>query len=241
MANDAPSAKFSSKAASPGPAPNALEPCVTDLLAAIETWQLAVATLVKSGRKRSAKEKAIAKASQAIIEQLQDPALQTAINELMQQAQGTLAAAIAQLNQDLLKHREPLIARELETIRALYISQKQFHRLVEAYLKNRHRPYLQDAAALESLATVTAYFEQLQPTLLETVEQLRALPRKPKKARKREVGRGSAFAAMGLALLAANTLIDDRQTQATSYILGGNALLKAIHDLIGDRVELGRP
>ncbi|NJL48135.1 MAG: hypothetical protein HC929_12460 [Leptolyngbyaceae cyanobacterium SM2_5_2] len=240
MANDASSSKFKPKSESSSPPAYALEDSVANLLTALKTWQQAVKALVNSGRKRSAKEAAIAKASQAVLNQLQDPVLQAAINGLLQAAQGDLEAAITQLNQDLLKHREPLLARELETIRALSISQKQFYRLVEAYLKTRYRPSGLDVDALADLATVSAYFQQLQPELIDILRRLKTLPRKPKKARKREVGRGSLFAAMGLALLVANTLLDDHQTQTTSYILGGNALLKAIHDLIGDQMQENR-
>jgi ribosomal protein L17 len=236
-ANDSNRPKSKPKSVVPNQSADVLKPSVASVLAAIKTWQKTVDKLIKSGKKRSAKEKAIARASQEVIKKLQDPALQAAINDLMQTAQGDLDAAIAQLNQDLLQHRETLIARELESIQVLHISQKQFQHLVETYLHTRHRQPLREAAALEDLATATAYFEQLQPALFQTLRQLNTLPRKPKKARKRELGRSSAFASVGLALLAGNTLFTFHQHQSASYILGGNALLKAMQDVIGDRVE----
>jgi hypothetical protein len=203
------------------------------LLDALHQWHRAVAVLAKGGKGRTGKEKTMLKAGRRVITLLQDPAVAEAVNQLMAETQPRLESATEQLNQELIKHREPLLSRELETIRVLHLSRRQFATLVNDYVENRHAPALTNPPQIETVEMTADYFEQLQQGILATLQAAKTMPRKPKKARKREVTRGATFAAVGLGLLAANTLLDALQTRSVSYILGGNALMKAIDDLLG--------
>jgi len=103
--------------------------------------------------------------------------------------------------------------------------------IIEACLQaSEETPFITSSDDLADL------FPKLHGAIVSQISDTRQMPRKAKKRRKRDITTGATFTAIGFGLLAANTQVEP-SLGVYSYILGGNALMQAIRNLIGEKVN----
>lgn len=200
---------------------------VKALLIALKEWQKAVQQLKHQGKSTPEKAQQLAQAERQVLACLASTTVTAEIDELMQTAT-TTPALDPQAVRQLLRHEpDTLLSTELQTLRPMTTSRTKLDRLVEAYLQTRDRSQpLDDPEQLHQM------FAVLSATILAEYQQSVAMSRKPKKQRRRDLMLGTLQTAVGIGLLAGNTQIDSAFASA-SYILGGNALITALQNLVG--------
>jgi ribosome-binding protein aMBF1 (putative translation factor) len=200
---------------------------VTELLIALKAWQKAVKQLKHQGKSTQEKMQQLEQAERQVLDCLEAAAVTTEIDALIQTATDSQALDAGTLRQRLRRDPDALLSTELQTLRPMTTSRTQLDQLVDEYLKTRDRPQpLDDPEQLHKL------FAVLSSTVLAEYQQSIAMSRKPKKQRRRDLTLGTLQIAVGIGLLAGNTQIDSAFASA-SYILGGNALITALQNLVG--------
>lgn len=200
---------------------------VTELLVALKEWQKAVKQLKHQGKSPQEKAQQLEAAEQKVLSILTSETVTAEIDELIHAAAANHDLDIEAVRQLWRCHPENLLSTELETIRPMTISRTKFDRLASESLKMRDR-----AHALDNSAELHKIFAALTAAIGEAHQQSIEMSRKPKKQRRRDLTLGTLQTAVGIGLLAGNTQIDSAFASA-SYILGGNALITALQNLVG--------
>lgn len=200
---------------------------VTELLMALKGWQKAVKQLRQQGKSPQAKAQQLEQAEQKVLDCLEAATVIAEIDALIQTATTAEALDAEAVRQRLRRDPDPLLSTELQTLRPMTTSRNKLDQLAATSLKSHDRsPSLDDTEQLHQL------FAVLSSTIWEEYQQSIAMSRKPKKQRRRDLTLGTLQTAVGIGLLAGNTQIDSAFANA-SYILGGNALITALQNLVG--------
>ncbi|PSN20300.1 hypothetical protein C7271_02945 [filamentous cyanobacterium CCP5] len=198
------------------------------LLLALDDWRGAIAAFKHGGSDLASKAQQVRAAGAKVSDLLEDAAVATAIETLVKTAKTEFPQRLDSFHEELQRQPEPILTRELESLKPLSCSRKDLETLMQAYCEGpKHPPKLPRPDQLET------YFISLQTAMLEDLQASRWLSRTQKKRRKRKIATGILFTTCGIGLLAGNTLMD-WEYAATSYILGGNALMQAVQDLTGE-------
>lgn len=206
---------------------------ISGLLSALKQWQKAINKLGKKGDSSISRKKQLDNARAQVLTHLTAEPVAEEIDELIQQAiapDGTSAEALREI---LVKHSEPIVSIELKTVHPLTVSQKDLEEVVYVFLRasDKDKP-------LANSQELQAVFNQLSQAIPQEYKATRALSRKQKKRRRRDLTLGTLHTALGVGLLAGNTQLDLISADVSyianaSYILGGNALLNAMKNLVG--------
>ena len=199
---------------------------IEQLLQALKDWQKAVNQLTKKKMPLSAAEAQLAQAQQAVLAHLADEAIADKLDKLIYQAIATHHSAET-VRETLIKDGASLITIELKTVHPLSVSQHDLEQLIEQFLTtpDHDKP-------LTNSDEVQSAFRQLSETIAQAYPATQPLSRKPKKRRRRDLAMGTLQTALGVGLLAGNTRMEPTVAGA-SYILGGNAMLAALANLVG--------
>ncbi|MEM6437503.1 MAG: hypothetical protein AAF773_27155 [Cyanobacteria bacterium P01_D01_bin.115] len=199
---------------------------IEQLLQALKDWQKAVNQLTKKKMPLSAAEAQLAQAQQAVLAHLADEAIVDKLDKLIYKAIADCQLAEA-VRETLIKDGASLITIELKTVHPLSVSQHELEQLIEQFLTtpDHDKP-------LTSSDEVQSAFQQLSEAIAQAYPATQPLSRKPKKRRRRDLAMGTLQTALGVGLLAGNTQMEPTVAGA-SYILGGNALLAALANLVG--------
>ena len=199
---------------------------IEQLLQALKDWQKAVNQLTKKKIPLSAAEAQLAQAQQAVLAHLANEAIADKLDKLIYKAIADCQSAEA-VRETLIKDGASLITIELKTVHPLSVSQHELEQLIEQFLTtpDHDKP-------LTSSDEVQSAFQQLSEAIAQAYPATQPLSRKPKKRRRRDLAMGTLQTALGVGLLAGNTQMEPTVAGA-SYILGGNALLAALANLVG--------
>lgn len=204
---------------------------VHQFLQSIDIWREAISDFKQGGKQLETKANHVKAAGKTVVTRLEDAQVAEAIASLMSSANANLPEIAQEVHQRLLRQPDRLVSREMESLGPLQLKRKELETLVFAYCHS-----LQKNTNLPAADQLSAHFISLQSALMEEIEAARPLTRKQKKRRKRQIATGILFTVAGLGLLAGNTLMDSDLAGA-SYILGGNALMQAVRDLVGEALE----
>lgn len=200
---------------------------ITELLIALKAWQKAVKQLKHQGKSPQEKAQQLEQAERQVLACLEAAAVTAEIDALIQTARTDQAFDAETVHQQLRRDPDTLLSTELQTLRPMTTSRTKLDQLADEYLKSRDRPHsLDDSEQLHKI------FAALSSSILTEYQQSVAMSRKPKKQRRRDLTLGTLQTAVGIGLLAGNTQIDSAFASA-SYILGGNALITALQNLVG--------
>lgn len=204
---------------------------IRELLTALADWRKAGDRLKRATPDRPTAEEAFNQAQNRVMEILQRKSVALDLDRLIQQAHITGTEPTTR-QEELRQDRDTIATTEIETARPLNLSQKEVGQLIISYLKARFTEEMPSSSV-----DLLEAFLQLSDAISRQYGEVRAIPRKEKKQRKRRIATGVTFTVVGLGLLAGNTRADPANS-VYSYVLGGNALLQAIRDLIGEGADL---
>jgi coproporphyrinogen III oxidase-like Fe-S oxidoreductase len=204
---------------------------VTDLLVALKAWHKAVKQLNNQDQSLQARQQTLKQASQSVLHHLAADTVEAEIDALIQRAAQSSHSSAQDVRDRLQQDADTLITVELRSLRPLSVSRTQFHQGAIGDRQALHDP--QGLNDTEQLQTV---FLTLSSALSAEYQETAALSRKPKKRRRRDVTLCALQTLLGVGLLAGNTQFDSGFANA-SYILGGNALLSALQNVVGQLDE----
>jgi DNA gyrase/topoisomerase IV subunit A len=200
---------------------------ITELLIALKAWQKAVKQLKHQSKSPQEKAQQLQQAEQQVLTYLEAATVTAEIEALIQTAATDQALDAEAVRQQLRRDPDALLSTELQTLRPMTTSRTKLDQLVDEYLTTSDRPHpLDDSEQLHKM------FAALSSTIWEEYQQSVTMSRKPKKQRRRDLTLGTLQTAVGIGLLAGNTQVDSAFASA-SYILGGNALISAMQNLVG--------
>lgn len=207
---------------------------IEGLLVALKQWKQATNKLSKKGQPPSVRQKKMVKARKRVLTHLAIEPVEADLDELIQDALAPDSTSTQDIRKTLVKHPQPLLTLELKTVHPMAVKQKDLSKLVYLFLKTPD-----EAKPVASHQDVQKMFEQLSLIIPEVHEATKALSRKQKKRRRRDLTLGTLYTALGIGLLAGNSQLDLITTDVSyvanaSYILGGNALLSATKNLVGE-------
>lgn len=209
---------------------------ISGMLNALKAWQKAVRRLRKKGQSLQSQEAILAQTRQSVLVFLEDAQIQAAVDALVQQAIAPSSLTAADLQNQLKRQPAPIVTTELQTLRSLAVSRKQLEQLLDQFLQLSTDTADEQAETLdcplENTQEIKDHFLTLSVVIPQAYKEAASLSRKQKKARKRDLTLGTLNMTIGIGLLAGNTQLDTAIANA-SYILGGNALITALHNLIG--------
>lgn len=209
---------------------------IADLLRALKTWQKAVKHLNHQDQSLAERQQQLEQASKTVLQYLSADTVEAEIESLLQQASPDCEKSAQAVRNSLRQDPETLITVELRSLYPLNVSRTQFQKGAIAT-----PPIAPDAACLEDSEQLQKVFLLLSSALAEEYQTTADLSRKPKKRRRRDVTLGALQTLLGVGLLAGNTQLEISFANA-SYILGGNALLSALQNLLGQLdAETGKP
>ncbi|MEO1149094.1 MAG: hypothetical protein AAFY26_26415 [Cyanobacteria bacterium J06638_22] len=217
-------------------------------LETLKQWEKAMIRLRNGGEDLGDRQVQVKHLSQQLIALLQHPEVATELNRLIDKARALSPEAFGQLQAELVNPARSLVESERRSLLPLMPSSREWELLMGEYRKMQVDPAIDtppksaDSASSESLKALPTdtqvliqQFSQMQATLLEQLEVSREMSRKPKKRRKRRISLGILQTTLGVALLVGNTRVFQDHPNA-SYILGGNSLIQAMRDLMGEEV-----
>ena len=204
---------------------------VTELLLALKDWQKAFKKFRKRGKSSKNSKQQLEQAQNKVLRYLESESVMAEVDALIQEAIASDDYTVEALREALIKDAESLISIELRTVHPLAISRKELEKIVDAFLQtpDTERP-------ITSSNHLKAAFVQLSETIPTAYQASTQLSRKPKKRRRRDLAMGSLRTIIGTGLVAGNTQLDS-DIANWSYILGGNALLSALQNLVGEVYE----
>ncbi|WP_421656464.1 hypothetical protein [Leptothermofonsia sp. ETS-13] len=199
------------------------------LLEAIRDWRKACKQLEAAIPNGKTAEMNAERAQSRVLSILQEDS----ISEVLEQFVQSHYSRIALQNEvnNLEGDRDRIISIETRATQPLNLSRRDLNCIITSYLESNFEEKLDP-----NHSNFAELFAQLHKSIIDQYRISRDLPRKQKKQWKRKVTIGVTFSAIGLGLIAGNTQLST-SFSIYSYLLGGNALLQAIRDLIGEAVE----
>lgn len=206
---------------------------ISGLLLALKQWQKAVHRLGKKSKPSRSQATQVEATQEKVLTYLKAEPVAEEIDELIQQAIAPKSTTPEELRAILVKHPQPLLSIELQTVHPLTVNPEDLEEIVYVFLRSPDED--KPIADSQELRTI---FTQLSEVIPQKYEATKDLSRKQKKRRRRDLTLGTLHTALGIGLLAGNTQLDIISTDVSyianaSYILGGNALLNAMKNLIG--------
>lgn len=205
-----------------------MDPDIKLLLIVLKHWQQACKKLDRAIPSSTAAEAQLAAIAEQIKVLLQQEEVVSTIDELIARTQPHIIADQDALRNKLIANQETIIAAEVRAAEPLQLSREDILRSVLLYLHNQPN----DKYLMSSQELLT-WFLKLHAEIIQQYVAARSLPRKQKKRRKRNIAAAVSLTAVGIGLILSNTPYDTIPA-AYSYILGGNALIQALRDLIGE-------
>ncbi|MBE9100185.1 hypothetical protein [Vacuolonema iberomarrocanum] len=215
-------------------------------LETLKQWEKAMIRLRNGGEDLGDRQAQVNRLSQQLITLLQHPKVATELNRLIDNARTLSPEEFDQLQTELEHPSRSLVESERRSLLPLMPSGREWERLLAEYRKMQATqdpdtpPKPANSEPSDSLKTLPTdtqmlvqQFSQMQATLVEHLEASREMSRKPKKRRKRRISLGILQTTVGIALLVGNTRVFQDHPNA-SYILGGNSLIQAMRDLMGE-------
>ncbi|MGF1523144.1 MAG: hypothetical protein ACFBSF_12585 [Leptolyngbyaceae cyanobacterium] len=206
---------------------------ISGLLLALKQWQKAVYRLGRKDKPSHPQAKQLDAAQAKVLTYLEADPVTEEIDELIQQAIAPNSTSPEELRTILVKHSQPLLAVELQTLHPLTFNPQDLEEIVYVFLRSSDED--KPVASSQELRNI---FVQLSQIIPQEYQATKELSRKQKKRRRRDLTLGALHTALGIGLLAGNTQLDMISTDVSyianaSYILGGNALLNAMKNIIG--------
>ncbi|NER82920.1 MAG: hypothetical protein F6K42_25865 [Leptolyngbya sp. SIO1D8] len=197
------------------------------LLRALKRWRKGIKQIRKKGHSAQEPDHKIEQAREEVLAYLSSEAIADDLDSLIQKAIAPDSTSVETIRETLIKQPEPIVAVELKTIHPLAVSQKDLEKLIGTVLKtpDKEKP-IANSQELKQMMI------QLSLVIPEEYKAAAVLSRKPKKRRKRDLTLGTLQTVIGLGLLAGNSQLDASAADY-SYILGGNALILAMQNLVG--------
>jgi len=218
-------------------------------LETLKQWKKAMIRLRNGGEDVGDRQAQVNHLSQQLVALLEQPEVTTELNRLIDNARDLSPKEFDQLQAELGHPPRSLIETERRSIAPIMPSGREWNLLLAEYRKMQAEEDLAalsksaDADASTNLTTLPVdtqmliqQFSELQAVLLKDLEASRQMGRKPKKRRKRRITLGVLQTTIGIALLVGNTRLFQDFPNA-SYILGGNSLIQAMRDLMGEEEE----
>ncbi|MCS6812130.1 MAG: hypothetical protein NZ772_00925 [Cyanobacteria bacterium] len=205
-----------------------MDPEIKLLLVVLKHWQQACKKLDRAIPSATAAEAQLATIAEQIKFLLQQEEVVSTIDELIARTQPHVAANPEAVRSELATNREAIITAEVQAAEPLQLSREDVLRSVLLYLHNQPN----DKYLMSSQELLT-WFLKLHVEIIQQYVAARSLPRKQKKRRKRNIAAAVSLTAVGVGLILSNTPYETIPA-AYSYILGGNALIQALRDLIGE-------
>ena len=207
---------------------------IAGLLLALKQWQKAVYKLGKKGKPSRSQAKQLQTTQRKVLAYLKTELVAEEIDELIQNAIAPDGTSPEELREILVKHPQPLLSIELQTVHPLTVNAEDLEEIVYVFMRSPD----EDKPVADS-QELHAIFTQLSQTIPQEYHATKDLSRKLKKRRRRDLTLGTLHTVLGVGLLAGNTQLDMISTDVSyianaSYILGGNALLNAMKNLIGE-------
>lgn len=200
---------------------------IQELLVALKAWQRAIKQLNHQERSLAARRQAVTQASEVVLQALASDRVEAEIDQLIQAAAISNDFSSQQVRNQLQQNPDDLIKVELRSVRPIPVSRTKFETLTTAFLESSDSEQpLDDSEQLRQV------FLTLSSTLPEAYLATTELSRKPKKRRRRDLMLSALQTVLGVGLIAGNTQIEAAMSNA-SYILGGNALISALQNLVG--------
>ena len=200
---------------------------IAGLLQALQEWQSAIQQFKKQGTPWLVKEHQLAQAEQRVLRALESEAVASEVEALIEAAIATESATAEDLRARFRQDADALLKIELRTVQPLAVSRKDLDKVVETFLTTPDID--QPFTSLEELKQA---FFRLSATLPRQYRDSIHLSRKPKKRRRRDLSMATLQTAIGIGLVAGNTQMDSTIANS-SYILGGNALMTALQNFVG--------
>lgn len=204
---------------------------ISGLLIALKQWKKEVSQLRKKGESLETREAKVEKARQAVLRHLENEQIQKEVEGLIEQAIAPGSFSGKDLRNMLHRCPETLISTELQTIHHMAVSRKELNLLVNTFLQGADK-----AQPIDNTRQLKEDFIQLSLVIPQSYKETSTLGRKRKKRRKRDLTLGMLDTAIGIGLLVGNTQLDSAVANA-SYILGGNALISALKNIVGQLDE----
>jgi len=205
-----------------------MDPDIKLLLIVLEHWRQACGKLERAVPNPTSAETKLTTIGEKLQTLLRDEDVAGAIDKLIARTQPHAVADPDALRENLIAKQDAIVTTEVQAAKPLKLSHDEILQAVLLYLQTQPDPkYLVNSREL------LAWFLALQEAIVEQYGASRSLPRKQKKRRKRNIATGITLTAVGIGLIASNTS-HDTIPAVYSYLLGGNALIQAIRDLIGE-------
>ncbi|MEO1094529.1 MAG: hypothetical protein AAFX01_06475 [Cyanobacteria bacterium J06638_28] len=204
---------------------------IPGLLTALKKWRKSVKKLRKKGKPLETREQKVAKARQKVLKHLGAESVTDDIDEVIHHAIAPDGTPVEAVRETLIKHPVPIICTELRTIHPLAVSRKELETLIQTFLQTPD-----DEKPVADSEELRQIFVQLSLTIPEAYKATSELSRKQKKRRKRDLTLGTLNTAIGIGLIAGNSQLGTNVADY-SYLLGGNALMLAMRNLVGTRVD----
>ena len=206
---------------------------ISGLLSALKQWRKAINKLGKKRDNPLTRKKRLDQAREHVLAYLAAEPVTVDMDELIQQAIAPASLSAESLRTILVKHPEPIVSIELKTIHPLAASQKDLEKVVYTFLRTPD-----DDKPIADSQELHAIFTQLSEVIPQEYQATNRLSRKQKKRRRRDLTLGTLHTVLGVGLLAGNTQLDLISADVSyianaSYILGGNALINSMKNLIG--------
>ncbi|MEM0981746.1 MAG: hypothetical protein AAGH78_15920 [Cyanobacteria bacterium P01_H01_bin.58] len=204
---------------------------IPGLLTALKKWRKSVKKLRKKGKPLETREQKVAKARQQVLKHLGAESVTDDIDGVIHQAIAPDGTPVEAVRETLIKHPVPIIGTELRTIHPLAVSRKELETLIQEFLQTPD-----DEKPVADSEELRKVFVQLSLTIPEAYKATSELSRKQKKRRKRDLTLGTLNTAIGIGLIAGNSQLGTNVADY-SYLLGGNALMLAMRNIVGTLMD----
>lgn len=200
---------------------------ISEALLALKGWEKAVKKYRKKGFVDSEQIQKAEETRQKVLAHLSSTPVSEEIDELIQRAIAPDSTSAADVRETLVKHPEPLISVELKTVHPLAVSHKDLETVIDAFLRTPD-----DEKPIASSEELKDIFVKLSLIIPQEYKAATKLSRKPKKRRKRDLTLATLLTTIGVGLIIGNSQLSSPASDY-SYILGGNALILAVQNLVG--------
>ncbi|MDB9526040.1 hypothetical protein PN498_08585 [Oscillatoria sp. CS-180] len=200
---------------------------ISELLIALKEWRKSVRQLKKKGKTPQERSRQLERARRKVLAHLSKESVIEEIDDLIQSATSLDTFSAEDVRETLTEDAESLVTVELRTVHPLAVKRKALEKLTTHFMNTPDKD--EPIANSDELKTIF-----LRLSLIIPHEYWESIPlsRKQKKRRRRDLAMGTLQTTLGIGLLAGNTQLESIVANS-SYILGGNALMAAMQNLIG--------
>lgn len=200
---------------------------ISETLRALNGWKIAVEKLKKKDHSPQARAQKVEEMRQKVLEHLASAPVTEKIDELIQRAIASDCTTVEDIRETLVKDPEPVVSVELKTVHPFAVSRQDLETIIGVFLQtpDQEKP-ISNSKDLRNI------FVKLSLKIPQEYKVATKLSRKQKKRRKRDLALGTMLTALGIGLIVGNSQLSSPASDY-SYILGGNALILAVQNLVG--------